>query len=287
MIELQLPSFVAFNLLNSRMRKFFAEQSNKWNEKGPWRFPSACYTLEHKLAFMEREHYLTGHYSLRGIFHDWEKPFLYLCPWITDEKKIQKMHRTFSPHHVGCKKTAKIEHLTEMYIDWDCAAITKPDKPLNAFETLVHFYPDFIDTLLPVCLVFEPEAVHPEIYLHPWHDLSQKLSYNRQIYDAVKNTLQRIVENWPMIKASLSSSSKPFRPKRGITHCSPVEIFILTVQKQRKNLNVDIDVEQLQSILEQTNACFQKQTFFAHRPHNKILHDSKEIKKYAFAQPKK
>ena len=48
-----------------------------------------------------------------------------------------------------------------------------------------------------------------------------------------------------------------------------------------------MDVEQLQSILEQTNACFQKQTFFAHRPHNKILHDSKEIKKYAFAQLKK
>lgn len=283
MIDLQFPSLFTFNLLDSKMRRFLANQSSKWNEKGPWRFPSVCYTLEHKLAFMEREHYLTGHYSIRGIFHDWEKPFLYLCPWISNEKKIQELHRSFSPHHVGCRKTSKVEHLIEMYIDWDCAAITKPDKPLNAFETLVHFYPEFINVMLPVCLVFDQEEVRPEICLHPWHDLTKKPAYNQYIYAVVKGTLSQIIDKWPDTKSALRQIEVSSRRKQCITLCSPIEIFMLTLQKQQQSLNIDIDSERLRSALEQTRNRFQKQTSFVHRPHGKITHDSKKVKKNQFA----
>ena len=234
MIDLQFSSSFACNLLNSGMRRFFAVRSSKWNENGPWRIPSVCYTLEHKLAFLEREHYLTGHYSVRGIVHDWEKPFLYLCPWIDSEKKIQEMHRRFSPHHVGCPKTSKVEHLIEMYIDWDCAAITKPDKPLNAFETLVHFYPDFIKVMLPVCLAFDIEAVKPRIYLHPWHKLVKEPEYNREIYAKVCLTLNHIVETLPQTRNDFRKITGKYQKLRNITLCSPAEIFILTLKSSRK-----------------------------------------------------
>ena len=83
----------AYQLLDSKLRKFLAEQSSKWDENASWRWPSICYTLEHKLAYLEREHYLTGRYSWRGIFHDWEKPFLYLNPFLK-ESEIQKKSST-------------------------------------------------------------------------------------------------------------------------------------------------------------------------------------------------
>lgn len=37
-----------------------------------------------------------------------------------------------------------------MVIDWECARYTKPDKPLNARETLAKFYPELTDKVLPV-----------------------------------------------------------------------------------------------------------------------------------------
>lgn len=248
-MEMKLPSFIAYDFLNGRLRKVLAVESGRWRESGPWRFPSVCYTLEHKLAFLEREHYLTGHYSLRGIFHDWEKPFLYLCPWLTDEKKIQKMHRQFSPHHVGCRKTASVEHLIEMYIDWDCAAITKPDKPLNAFETLVHFYPEYISVMLPVCLVMDIASVKSEIYIHAWHELAKDEIYNRQIHATVKNTVDEIIRNFPSVQNGLRRIELKYRDNRQITRFSPAEIFILTLLKQQDNLDIDIDMEECLCLL--------------------------------------
>lgn len=37
-----------------------------------------------------------------------------------------------------------------MVIDWECARLTKPDKPLNARQTLYKFYPELKDKILPI-----------------------------------------------------------------------------------------------------------------------------------------
>ena len=115
---MKLPKSFALNLLDSKMRHFFAKESNKWNEKGPWRFPSVFYTLEHKLAFLEREHYLTGHYSLRGIFHDWEKPFLYITPWIRNEKKIQETIEASKENFLLAEAEKTLTYRSFLYIQF-------------------------------------------------------------------------------------------------------------------------------------------------------------------------
>lgn len=278
MIDLQLSSSVAFDLLNSKIRRFFAKESNKWKKEGPWRLPSACYTLEHKLAFLEREHYLTGHYSLRGIFHDWEKPFLYLCPWITDEAEIQTRHRASSPHHDGCTKTSKIEHLIEMYIDWDCAAITKPDKPLNAFETLVHFYPDSIDVMLPVCLAIDPDTVKGHIYLHGWHDLSKDPAYNRKIYAKVISVLRQIIDNLPAKESFFEEIFHCYQANPAIRAYAPGAIFMLILYKQQKNLNFICQPHQVKNILEEKLAEFEKENCFIASPADTVSSDYRKIK---------
>ena len=50
-----------------------------------------------------------------------------------------KLHRKFSPHHL---QNGDIENKEEAAIDWESARFTKPDKPLNAYETWKKYYPE-------------------------------------------------------------------------------------------------------------------------------------------------
>lgn len=103
------------------------------------------YTWEHKIAFIKVEKQLTGKVTLRGILHDVDKLFLYL---FLDGERVSKIHRSYSRHHIIKAHTEK--DFIQMVIDWECGRITKPDKPLNAYETLYFHYPQLEDNILPL-----------------------------------------------------------------------------------------------------------------------------------------
>ena len=85
-----------------------------------------------------------GAWRFRFLFHDVEK--MMLCALFGD-KLSTKLHRFLSAHHEtvwhGC-----FDKLGAV-IDWECARITKPSKPLNARQTWQKFYShlDMADTL--------------------------------------------------------------------------------------------------------------------------------------------
>ena len=95
---------------------------------------------------MEKQ--LTGKNTLRGLIHDADKIFLYLLP--ISKKTAHNLHRKSSRHHAEStvKKTKK--DYVEMIIDWECARYTKPDKPLNAEQTLHKFYPQLKTQIIPI-----------------------------------------------------------------------------------------------------------------------------------------
>lgn len=284
---MRLPSSFAIDLLNSKLRRVLAKESDKWKADGPWRWPSVCYTLEHKLAFLEREHYLTGHYSLKGIFHDWEKPFLYLSPWIASDGKVQEIHRRISPHHAETVKTVTVDHLIEMYIDWDCASITKPDKPLNSFETLVHFYPKYMREMLPVCLAMNIECVKNEIYIHPWHDLAKNLSYNKEVYSMFLSVLSEIVARLPHDNLAFEiyreTKTKDVKQMLGC----PAQIFMLVLDKQRRSLNCRLKSWiTIDSILSNLLSEMRKFDCFHQSAQATVAHDYKKINPNRFCRSK-
>jgi len=43
----------------------------------------------------------------------------------------------------------------EMILDWESARYTKPDKPLNAYDTLDKYYPNMEHEILPILKEFE------------------------------------------------------------------------------------------------------------------------------------
>ena len=105
---------------------------------------SIKYTLEHRKAFLMIEKKLLGKNTIRGLSHDFDKVFLKL---IFDKNVVQKIHRNFSRHHKRAR--TKADYI-QMIIDWECARFTKPDKPLNAKETLYKYYPELIAVIEPL-----------------------------------------------------------------------------------------------------------------------------------------
>lgn len=104
------------------------------------------YTLKHKIAFLKVEKTLLGHNTIRGFLHDMDKVFLYM---FLPNKLVQKIHRNMARHHDNNKQKSK-EDYVEMIIDWECARFTKPDKPLNAEQTLRKFYPHLREQIEPL-----------------------------------------------------------------------------------------------------------------------------------------
>ncbi len=116
------------------------------------------YTWRHKIAFLRVEKGLTGHNTIRGYLHDTDKLVLYWIPWMS-KANVHKFHRAHSRHHLENSIRKSYKDYVAMIIDWECARATKPDKPLNAYETLMRFYPQHRDAILPVLQRLLPEQI--------------------------------------------------------------------------------------------------------------------------------
>lgn len=77
--------------------------------------------------------------------HDIDKLIVYL---FRDKQETQNIHRLLNRHH-NRNETDK-EVLVEMLLDWESARFTKPDKPLNAYDTMKKYYPDMETKMLPI-----------------------------------------------------------------------------------------------------------------------------------------
>lgn len=103
------------------------------------------YTLKHRKAFRQVEKQLLGHNTIRSLFHDLDKVIFYN---FFDYKAVHNFHRKHARHHELRAHTHN--DYVQMVIDWECARFTKPDKPLNARETLDKFYPKLKEKVLPI-----------------------------------------------------------------------------------------------------------------------------------------
>lgn len=117
-----------------------------------YRVEVSKYTLRHRKAFRKVEKDILGKNTLRGYLHDIEKPLLYM---IVGKKKGSKIHKKISRHHSRAKTK---EDRIQQIIDWESSRITKPDKPYNAYDTLMVYFPELQDIMLPI---FKELKVYP------------------------------------------------------------------------------------------------------------------------------
>lgn len=100
------------------------------------------YTLKHKYAFVQTAVYLGKPLTTSCMVHDTEKLVLYPLIGV---KEGSALHRKYSRHHIPNLKD--VNDFEDCVIDFESARLTKPDKPLNAYNTILKYKPDYLETL--------------------------------------------------------------------------------------------------------------------------------------------
>ena len=79
--------------------------------------------------------------------HDMDKMFLYKY---LPKKIASEYHRSHASHHMENDLPKTFEDKIEAVFDYECAAYTKPDKPLNAYDTLINYYQGMESVIMPI-----------------------------------------------------------------------------------------------------------------------------------------
>lgn len=111
------------------------------------RFNNIKYTALHWYEYQKMAYNLKVWHP-RHILHDVDKIILYI---FYEKVIVQNVHRRTAKHHIEFTEPTNLkpESIIDAIIDWECARLSKPDKPLTARETLNTLYPKY-------SYVFEP-----------------------------------------------------------------------------------------------------------------------------------
>ena len=107
------------------------------------------YTYKHRkiVIYLAKKYFKKNKDLLKKVeLHDLDKLFMYL---FYEKELASDIHRDMISHHQICITKSEFDYM-EKVLDWESARYTKPDKPLNAYDTLIKYYPDMEDNILPI-----------------------------------------------------------------------------------------------------------------------------------------
>lgn len=107
------------------------------------------YTYKHRkiVIYLANKYYKDNKELLDKVkLHDLDKLFMYL---FYEKEDASNIHRDLMSHHQNKIVKDKLDYM-EMVLDWESARYTKPDKPLNAYDTLYRFYPGLEEHIFPI-----------------------------------------------------------------------------------------------------------------------------------------
>lgn len=116
----------------------------KTNVFGSWKH--IPYSWYHSRCYIDVEEFLRNG-KCDHKWHDMDKIVMFvLFPWLGPDC-INDIHTLTQPHHpcywADGEKLNKPWWTVDWHqavVDWECARFTKPDKPLNAYDTLLKYY---------------------------------------------------------------------------------------------------------------------------------------------------
>lgn len=142
----------------------------------------------------------------RVEYHDMDKVLLYMQESIIS---AHSKHLEYLPHHLESDIVKTKDDYTETIIDWDSARYTKPDKLLNAYQTLKNLYPSFYEEMIPVLrelnLDHEDEPIDEKILNIVLTKNYDELTCLREIAQYVKYVVNNNIKLYYDIYAVLSN----------------------------------------------------------------------------------
>ena len=106
------------------------------------------YTYKHRkvVMFLGKKYSNNEELLKRLEKHDLDKMYLLL---MYKKNELEGVHSSIANHHDNGKEKDYLDYV-EMVLDWESARYTKPDKPLNAYDTLYKYYPHLKKEILPI-----------------------------------------------------------------------------------------------------------------------------------------
>ena len=111
-------------------------------------FEDLVYTYKHRkvVKFLGELYFGDDELMEQLNRHDMDKMYLLL---FYDKERFNMFHNLLASHHDNDIPKTDLDYI-EMVLDWESARYTKEDKPLNAYDTLLKYYPHLEDKILPI-----------------------------------------------------------------------------------------------------------------------------------------
>lgn len=181
------------------------------------------YTLQHKRALLMvyTELFQTiPDVNSRLYYHDSDKLWMYT--FLSEVKKASKMHRTYSIHHVENWRIDSIEDRLEAMLDYECARITKPDKPLNACRTVKELKKEARGDLEPILRTYGL-----------WSEKNVDFSF--ELYNSYADVIEkRILDNFIMVYEDLNMNYHTLLNLKGDSNIVLNDVMVYFNQKVGK-----------------------------------------------------
>ena len=163
-------------------------------------FEACKYTYLHRKAFLYtvnkiiKDEVLKEQLIKRAKAHDMDKMMSYLTMSKEDASRI---HRRTAKHHMENNLLKTHIDYVEAVIDYECAGYTKPDKPLNAYDTINHYHPKDSIYLLTVCKVLGIDRSYSNVddedakeYMKQFENVTEE-----DIYNEIKEYQRFVIES--------------------------------------------------------------------------------------------
>lgn len=188
-------------------------------------FEYCQYTYRHRKAllyFIEKNKFLSdeekSEMMKRARYHDLDKMTMYL---FHSKDSSSDYHRHNNKHHLseyyGGKNEISYYDRMEAIFDFECAALTKWDKPLNAFDTMKKWYSELEQELLPILHKLHMDSSYIAIteeakeYIKQYEKVTEEM-----ILDEVKMYLNEVEDNvYIALGTNLCSYGEYLRLKGG------------------------------------------------------------------------
>lgn len=116
------------------------------------------YTCKHRRALVYTIQKLVMDEAVRKLlleqvkYHDLDKSLLLL---LVDAEVASKYHKAHAKHHMENDIPKSRYDKIEAVLDYESAGYTKPDKPLNAYDTIQKRKPELAGVLIPILNEFD------------------------------------------------------------------------------------------------------------------------------------
>lgn len=176
-------------------------------------FEFCKYTYLHRKAFL----YCVNQMDLddtdkrimfsRAYFHDIDKLIYYQY---MSKNDAVSLHRSTASHHMENNLEKDYYDYLEAIIDYECAAYTKADKPLNAYDTIMKYKPKDSDKLLEILKTYNMDKSYSNVgdkdaqkYMESYMGVSEEdihqeiinLMWNHpEVYKEYKSRMENFLE---------------------------------------------------------------------------------------------